>query len=223
MFQMSRIKKLATSAASIVIHFAHGGLLTVGFVVTLVLVSQLAGGLERSPLRSMAAQVLAEPDELPADVTAQTTLRPRTEAIVDYLSRRFHVADAAVEEMVLAAEQAGARVGIDPLLLVAVVAVESRFNPVAESAFGARGLMQIVPRFHMDKIDGNESVLLEPAANIQVGALVLKESIRRAGSLERGLQLYNGAPSDASARYANKVFAERARIIQAVRAAGNRS
>lgn len=217
MLPLSRFKKLVLGAASILIHFAHGGLLTVGFIVSLVIALQLAGGFDVAPLRAWAAQAIAEPDELPAEASDAAQARPGSAAVADYLSRRYRVARAAVEEMVRAAERVGAQVGLDPMLLVAVMAVESRFNPVAESSMGARGLMQVIPRFHMDKIDGNESMLLEPAANIQVGALVLKESIRRAGSLERGLQFYNGAPGDPEALYAGKVLAERARIQQAMR------
>lgn len=217
MFKLSRFKKAVVGATSLLIHFAHGGLLTVGFIVTLVLATQLSGGLDQSPLRAWAAQALAEPDEPVVDDAAEVPVHPQTQAIVDYLARRYHVAPSAVEDMVKAAEDAGTKVGLDPLLLIAVVAIESRFNPVAESVFGARGLMQVIPKFHMDKIDGDEDTLLNPAANIQVGAQILKESIRRAGSLERGLQFYCGAPSDPSARYATKVLAERARIGQAMR------
>jgi soluble lytic murein transglycosylase-like protein len=83
---------------------------------------------------------------------------------------------------------------------------------------GAQGLMQVIPRFHQDKLDAvSGSSLLDPIANIHVGALVLKEYIRLTGSLEAGLQQYAGAASDSEALYAAKVLAERQRIESAVR------
>jgi soluble lytic murein transglycosylase-like protein len=99
------------------------------------------------------------------------------------------------------------------------MAVESRFNPVAESLVGAKGLMQVVPRQHLDKLveHGGEDAVLDPATNIALGARILKEYIRRTGSLEAGLQFYNGALADPSSQYAQKVFAEKERLQQAVR------
>jgi soluble lytic murein transglycosylase-like protein len=118
-----------------------------------------------------------------------------------------------------AAHEAGREVGLDPLLILAVMAVESRFNPVAESLVGAKGLMQVVPRHHQDKLmeHGGEEAVLDPVTNIALGARILKEYIRRTGSLEAGLQFYNGALADPSSQYAQKVFAEKERLLQAVR------
>ena len=138
---------------------------------------------------------------------------------VEYLSRKYRVAAAAIEPLVLAAQTAGERAGLDPMLLIAVMAIESGFNPIAESPMGAQGLMQVIPRFHQDKLDampGNNN-LLDPMVNIQVGALVLKEYIRRTGSLEAGLQLYAGAVSDDEGVYAAKVLAEKQRIESAAK------
>jgi hypothetical protein len=118
-----------------------------------------------------------------------------------------------------AAREAGREVGLDPLLILAVMAVESRFNPVAESLVGAKGLMQVVPRHHLDKLmeHGGADAVLDPVTNIALGARILKEYIRRTGSLEGGLQFYNGALADPTSQYAQKVLAERERLQQAVR------
>ena len=80
-------------------------------------------------------------------------------------------------------------VGLDPLLVLAVIAVESRFNPIAESGMGAKGLMQIIPRFHLDKLRaaGGEDAVFDPESNILVGARILQEYVYRTGTLDAGL------------------------------------
>ncbi|SRR5712691_8582081 len=144
---------------------------------------------------------------------------PKYRALASYLSRRYRVATDATEQLVSTAYDVGQQVGLDPLLILAVVAVESRFNPIAESVVGAKGLMQVVPKHHQDKLleHGGEEAVLDPMTNILLGARILKEYIRRTGSLEAGLQFYNGALSDPSSQYAQKVFAEKGRLQQAVR------
>ena len=73
--------------------------------------------------------------------------------------------------------------------------------------------MQIISRYHMDKVpDGSgEKLFLEPVVNIRIGAHVLQGAIKRRG----GLQYYGGA-SDSQGSYANKVLAEKARLEHAV-------
>ena len=142
--------------------------------------------------------------------------------LVNYLSRRFMIAGEATERMVLAAHRAAGEVGLDPLLVLAVISIESRFNPIAESAMGAKGLMQIIPKYHRAKFDahGGEESVLDPESNIMVGARILQEYVHRTGTLEAGLQFYNGAFWDGSAQYAQKVLAERERLEQVVRSRG---
>jgi soluble lytic murein transglycosylase-like protein len=144
---------------------------------------------------------------------------PAQAVLVKHLSRRFLIAREPTERMVAAAFRAGPQAGLDPLLVLAVIAIESRFNPIAESGMGARGLMQIIPRFHQAKLVayGGEAVLFDPEANILMGVQILKEYVHRTGTLEAGLQFYNGAFSDGSARYAAKVMAERDRLLWVLR------
>jgi hypothetical protein len=136
-----------------------------------------------------------------------------------YLSRRYMVGLAATEHVVQAAYAAAGEVGLDPLLLLAVAAIESSFNPLAESVVGAKGLMQIIPRWHREKLArlGGDDALFDPEANILLGAHILKEYVHRTGTLEAGLQFYNGAFFDSTAQYARKVLAERALLEQVVR------
>jgi soluble lytic murein transglycosylase-like protein len=146
---------------------------------------------------------------------------PLQRALVEHLSRRFLIAGEAAGRMVAAADRAAAQVGLDPLLVLAVIAVESRFNPIAESGMGAKGLMQIIPKYHRAKLSemGGDDAVLDPVSNIHVGTRILQEYVYRTGSLEAGLQFYNGASRDESAQYAQKVMAERLRLEDAVRSA----
>jgi soluble lytic murein transglycosylase-like protein len=113
------------------------------------------------------------------------------------------------------AYETGARVKIDPLLLLAVMAVESSFNPFAQSPVGAQGLMQVMTGIHSDKYEnfGGKLAAFDPVTNLRVGAKVLQECIQRAGSTQAGLKFYVGAALLAEdGGYADKVLAEHARL-----------
>jgi hypothetical protein len=151
---------------------------------------------------------------------AETTqMDRRLQALANHLARRYRVAPEPIEELVHAAFAAGRLTQLDPLLILAVIAIESRFNPIAESDYGARGLMQVVPRFHLEKlaVHGGEATLLEPHTNILVGTRILDEYIQRTGSLEAGLQLYAGAADDPARGYSQRVLAEQQRLMQVLR------
>ena len=135
-------------------------------------------------------------------------------ALTEYVARRYRVSEQAVAGFVGSAYRAGAERGVDPLLVLAVISVESRFNPVAESTVGAKGLMQIIPKYHLEKLSdhGGEQALLDPNVNIRVGTQILREYQRRLGDTEAALQMYAGAFDEPSSTYANKVLAEKARL-----------
>jgi len=139
--------------------------------------------------------------------------------VASYLARRYRVAQEPVSELVKAAFDTGREVGLDPLLLLSVMAIESGFNPYAESGVGAQGLMQVMSKVHSDKFQyfGGEGAALEPVANIKVGALVLKDCIARGGSLPGGLRLYVGSTSQDDGGYGAKVMAERSRLRDVAR------
>jgi soluble lytic murein transglycosylase-like protein len=167
---------------------------------------------------SAAVCTPAESDAVPP-VAHAIAPDPAQQVLIEYVSRRFLVAGSITERMVAAAHRAAEEVGLDPLLVLAVIAVESRFNPIAESGMGAKGLMQIIPKYHLDKLRaaGGEDAVFDPESNIHVGARILQEYVYRTGTLEAGLQFYNGAFRDGSAAYARKVMAERERLQQVLR------
>jgi len=143
---------------------------------------------------------------------------PREQAAVAYwLSKKYRVAPEPLAALVTEAYEIGVRTKLDPTLILAVMAVESSFNPFAQSPVGAQGLMQVMTRVHTDKYEGfgGHLAAFDPVANLRVGVKVLQECIARAGSLEGGLRYYVGAanlPDDGG--YAAKVLAEHFRLRQ---------
>jgi len=157
--------------------------------------------------------VMASAAEGPTMVV-ETPQEREQRAVAEFIAKRYRVAEDAAAGFVDIAYRAGEQHRVDPLLILAVMAIESRYNPVAESVMGARGLMQVIPRYHPEKLEphGGEQALLEPEVNIVVGAQILREYTRRFGDLEAALQMYNGALDEPTSRYANKVFAEKAQL-----------
>ncbi len=135
--------------------------------------------------------------------------------VTTWLSKRYRVATDATNMLVSAAYVTAKEIKLDPLLILSVMAIESGFNPFAESPVGAQGLMQVMSKVHHDKFEdlGGVKAALNPVANIRVGSLILKDYVRRGGSVEAGLKLYVGAGAlDSDSGYGAKVLAEYRRL-----------
>ncbi|MHB1373022.1 MAG: lytic transglycosylase domain-containing protein [Thauera sp.] len=154
---------------------------------------------------------------LGADPFAQDEGELSTEMVRvrDWIADTYRVSEQTIEPALAAAEIHAEELGFDPLLIVAIMAVESSFNPRAVSNMGAQGLMQVIPRYHKDKIGPNRgrNALFDPEVNVRVGTLVLHEGLQRYGSMQRALQYYNGALKDPKARYTRKVMAVKKRLM----------
>ncbi len=161
---------------------------------------------------------LAEPDAVARATAVDPGDLPRQQAAVaGWLSRRYKVAPEPVSRIVQEAWQLGERSKLDPTLILAVMAVESSFNPFAQSHVGAQGLMQVMTRIHDDKYSafGGNHAAFDPLTNLRVGVQVLKDCIAQAGSVEGGLKFYVGAanmPDDGG--YAAKVLGEQSHLKQ---------
>jgi hypothetical protein len=155
--------------------------------------------------------------QLMPDEDSEEGLSLKMERVRDWVARRYQVSVDALEPVLAAAEEAGRNRGIDPLLIVAIMAIESGFNPRAVSGMGAQGLMQVIPRYHQDKIGSGrgKNALFDPEFNVHVGTQVLHEGLQRYGSLQQALQYYNGSMRDPLRRYTRKVMAVQ-RILVAV-------
>lgn len=147
--------------------------------------------------------------------TEPAHLPPNQAAVANWLARRYKVAPEAVARLVEEAWLLGGRARIDPTLILAVAAVESGFNPFAQSPVGAQGLMQVMTRVHDDKYQsfGGERAALDPLTNLRVGVQVLRECIQRAGGVNEGLRWYVGAANlDDDGGYAARVLWEQEQL-----------
>jgi len=167
----------------------------------------------------LASEVIAEPPipDAVARVTAAdpATLSKQQASVANWLARRYRVALEPVSRLVQEAWESGRRAGLDPTLILAVMAIESSFNPFAQSSMGAQGLMQVMTRVHDEKYEpyGGVRAAFDPVSNLRVGVQVLKECIGRAGSLEAGLKYYVGAANlTDDGGYVLKVLAEQSNL-----------
>lgn len=148
-------------------------------------------------------------------VDANEELRRQQQRVANWIARRYKVANDATQMFVTTAYQTARELKLDPLLILSVMAIESRFNPFAESPAGAQGLMQVMSHVHRDKFEplGGIEAALNPVANIKVGSRILKEYVTRGGSVEAGLKMYVGAAAlQTDFGYGAKVLAEYERM-----------
>ncbi|QFZ86055.1 MULTISPECIES: lytic transglycosylase domain-containing protein [Variovorax] len=177
---------------------------------------QLMGWLESRKPAPEATDL--EPTAIERTTAASPDDLPKQQAAVAYwLSKKYRVAAEPLSVLVSEAYQIGKRTKLDPTLILAIMAIESSFNPFAQSHVGAQGLMQVMTRVHGDKYEsaGGTLTAFDPVTNMRVGVKVLQECIARAGSLEGGLRYYVGAANlDDDGGYAAKVLAEHERLRQ---------
>jgi soluble lytic murein transglycosylase-like protein len=187
------------------------------------------GSAATPPATPVEAAVAPAPEASATESAMVATAAPRENsryrALSDFLARRYKVSRAVTMDLVTIAHAAGKQMGLDPLLIIAVIAVESRFNPIAESVVGAKGLMQVIPKYHIDKLHefGGEKSVFDPETNILVGSQILKEYLLRTGNLSSALQMYAGGLDDEFDTYTGKVMTEKERLQQVLRNTGTRA
>ena len=145
-------------------------------------------------------------------------------AVAEFFEKKYGLDKSKIEEYVSNAVLISREVKIDPVLLLAVMSVESNFNPMTKSEAGAEGLMQVMTNVHKEKYApyGGVAGAVKPEVNIRIGAYILKYLIATSGSLRNGLKFYVGAGNaDNDGGYADKVMAERNRIIELCKSSQN--
>ncbi len=157
--------------------------------------------------------------EYKVQVPRPVPLSSEQKALVEHLSSKYTKPLALVERIVRAAYREARRNELPPTLVLAIIEKESSLKPESVNYYGAMGLMQVVPRFHTDKLEDVESKeeLLTPETNIRVGTQILAEYITsKQGNIPRALKKYSGNARD----YFKRVAAYRKRLDK-VRAEAN--
>ncbi|MBI5277303.1 MAG: lytic transglycosylase domain-containing protein [Burkholderiales bacterium] len=221
------VRTFASDVAQGLFEITHNGFALLGLAVVFCSLTLVA----RDDLRQAGEQrlwtwlhmrqaealgMVPELDAIDRATALNPTDLPKQQAAVAYwLSKKYRVAPEPLSALVAEAYETGVRTQMDPTLILAVMAVESGFNPFAQSPVGAQGLMQVMTGVHSDKYAnfGGKLAAFDPVTNLRVGVRVLQECIQRAGSVHAGLRFYVGAanlPDDGG--YAEKVMAEHARL-----------
>jgi hypothetical protein len=223
-------KGMATFASDIAQGFfeiTHNGFALLGLAVMFAAITltarpeirqagevELMGWLQsRQPIGSVKS---ADTDPIDrATATNPQSLPKQQAAVAHWLSKKYNVAPEPVSALVAEAFETGSRAKLEPTLILAIMAIESGFNPFAQSPVGAQGLMQVMTKIHSDKYEGfgGKLAAFDPISNLRVGVKVLQECISRAGSVEGGLKLYVGAGNmEDDGGYTAKVLAEHNRL-----------
>jgi soluble lytic murein transglycosylase-like protein len=228
--------KVQSSASNVASDIAHGffeithngfALLGLGLVFAVITLtarpdlrqageSSLMAWLQERQEQQQPSVYDAEPQAVDRATAAEPKELPKQQAALAFwLARKYGVAPEPLSVLVSEAFEIGSKVKLDPTLILAIMAIESGFNPFAQSPVGAQGLMQVMTKVHTDKYEnfGGKLAAFDPVTNLRVGVKVLQECITKAGSVEGGLKFYVGAGNNADdGGYAGKVLAEHARL-----------
>lgn len=229
---VSGVRTFVTDVTNGFLEITHNSFALIGLAVAFVAITltarpdlrqageeQLMNWLQARQLEAIGMPV--EPDASERATASNPKDLPKEQAAVAFwLSKKYKVAAEPLSVLVAEAYEIGARTKLDPTLILAIMAIESNFNPFAQSAVGAQGLMQVMTTVHREKYQnfGGHFAAFDPVSNLRVGVKVLQECIARAGSIEGGLRYYVGAanlPDDGG--YTAKVMAEHSRLRQVAR------
>ena len=205
---------------------SHSGFAMLGLAVACLVIALAARPDLRDAAESRLMTLLLERQEAmmgliePNAVNRATAMNPKDlpkeqAFVTNWISRKYGVAPEPVAALVSESYKMGSKAKIDPTLILAIMAIESGFNPFAQSPMGAQGLMQVMTGIHHDKYKdlGGKHAAFDPVSNLRVGISVLLECINRAGSMEGGLRFYVGAANlDNDGGYTAKVLAEHERL-----------
>jgi soluble lytic murein transglycosylase-like protein len=180
-----------------------------------VVAPPLSSLMDAGPVASHAEEAASAP--LTAQEKAMLGNSKQQKFVTSWLSKRYRVANDATDMLVSTAYLTAKDIKLDPLLILAVMAIESGLNPFAESPVGAQGLMQVMSKVHHARFQqmGGVQAALNPVANIRVGSLILKDYVNRGGSIEAGLKTYVGAAAfENDSGYGSRVLAEYHKLKQ---------
>jgi hypothetical protein len=208
------------------------GLVVVAFTFTLTIHPQFQNLAQLELMAWLEARQLPSPWSPAAGFAAlqRTTAGdpldlPAEQASVTYwLSRKYKVAPEPLSVLVAEAFDLGERAQISPTLILSIMAIESNFNPYAQSTLGGQGLMHIQPDLQSQKLDslGGALASFDPLSNLRVGVSVLHDLVVAHGSVQAGLAAYAQTPPKRDSNYLDRVLQEEqrlTRVAQSVRQA----
>jgi soluble lytic murein transglycosylase-like protein len=120
--------------------------------------------------------------------TAEPTKNAAVHYILKETKNKVSLKDAV--RIVNAAFKEAAKHSFDPLLVLAIMKPESTYNVSARSREGARGLMQVIPRWHRDKIKGRNINHIE--TNVEVGTQIFADCLdNQKGYIKKAFKCYS--------------------------------
>ncbi len=152
------------------------------------------------------------PIEQHVDIAVLRSLQQQAQ-LAQHLAKKYAQPLPEVTRIVKAAFHEGPRHGVPPLLILAIIEKESSFRSQVVNFYGAMGLMQVVPRYHREKLDQKKGLqqLLVPETNVRVGTQILAEYLKaHKGDLPAALKKYSGNARE----YFTKVAAYRRNLMK---------
>jgi len=146
------------------------------------------------------------------------SLTPEQLLVTRWLGRKYRVSAEPLAALVAEAWTLGERSQLPPSLILAIMAVQSRFNPFASITPGQVGLMQIELQAHAETLGqfGGPLSAFDPLTNLRVGVRHLQALIQQTDALEDALALYGlFSGFNDEGRFVDRVLAEQLLIEKA--------
>lgn len=205
------------------VEISRHSLALIGLVVVAVVMTFMARpGLQMNfNDRLMSWLEMRQAETLDAPLTSDASYRstasslnglPKDQLAVTYsLSRRYRVSPEPLAALVTEAWSVADRSQVPPTLILAIMAIESKFNPFAAGTQGAMGLMQINPAEHVSALEpfGGRLAVFDPVTNLRFGTRLLQDLILQSESVEDALRKYAAQSGQAEdSRYVERVLNE---------------
>ncbi len=139
-------------------------------------------------LRSLLRQSIEQADSFEDRFDAEVWLVAKSSSLQRFIKdpeERFRILRLVHRE--------ATRAGVPADLVLAVIQIESAFDPYAVSHVGAQGMMQVMP-FWKKEIGREQDSLIDLETNLRYGCTILKYYIdKEKGRWAEGLARYNGS------------------------------
>lgn len=130
--------------------------------------------------------------------TAQEIERSWKDRLADYITDTYRISNAkSIVDIVIDISESR---NIEPTLVLAIISVESGFNPKARNVSGAKGLMQVMTPLHSKRFPSHH-FYFEPTTNIEVGLDIWQECEQKSKTFNQAAKCYSGG----SMTWASKV------------------